>query len=462
MLDIFYEKIKKNYIITVCKIIDKQELAYKILENHISETEKNTFANFKNEKRQNEWLTIRLIILKYLDKYYEIKYKSTGKPYINNKYNISISHTKQYASIIFSKNENPGIDIETLSEKTIKISEKFMYNNEIELINDKNKRKFIFLNWSAKETLFKICKTGNIDFKKNLKVFPSEIKKSGKIKTEIILSEKKSTIILKYKFFEKIDNILVWYKGNKKRKMFFEKIYKKGQKHLAVLIDPDKQNIEQTQATAKKAHAAKVDFFLVGGSLVFSKSEETILAIKQVSDKPVYLFPGSVLQVSQHADGMFLISLISGRNPDFLIGHHVMAAPFLKNSGLDIVPVGYMLIDSGKKTSVQYMSNTQAIPYEKDDIAIATAIAGELTGKKLIYLEAGSGAEKCVSTQMIKKVKENINIPLIVGGGINTEQQMIESYNAGADIIIIGTAFEKDNTLIKKFSNIIESLDKMT
>lgn len=221
MLDIFYEKIKKNYIITVCKIIDKHEQAYKILENHISETEKNTFANFKNEKRKNEWLTIRLIILKYLDKYYEIKYKSTGKPYINNKYNISVSHSKQYAAIIFSKNENPGIDIETLSEKIIKIAEKFMYNNEIELINDKNKKKIISLNWSAKETLFKICETGNIDFKKNLKVFSSEIKKSGKIKTEIILSEKKSTIILKYKFFDKIDNILVWYKGNKKKKNVF-------------------------------------------------------------------------------------------------------------------------------------------------------------------------------------------------------------------------------------------------
>lgn len=240
--------------------------------------------------------------------------------------------------------------------------------------------------------------------------------------------------------------------------MFFEKIYKPGKKHLAVLIDPDKQSFEQTNKTAEKAHDANVDFFLVGGSLVFSKSELTIQAIKEKSDKPVYLFPGSVLQVSEHAHGIFLLSLISGRNPDFLIGHHVLAAPFIKNSGIDVVPVGYMLIDSGKKTSVQYMSNTQAIPYEKDDIAIATAIAGELTGKKIIYLEAGSGAQKTVSADMIKKVKENINIPLIVGGGIKTEKQMIETYNAGADIIIIGTAFETDNTLIKKFSKIIESL----
>ena len=239
--------------------------------------------------------------------------------------------------------------------------------------------------------------------------------------------------------------------------MFFEEILHKGRKQLAVLIDPDKQSIEKAIKLAKIATKAKVDLFLVGGSLVFSKSENTINAIKENTDIPVYLFPGSVLQICKKADGIFLISLISGRNPDFLIGHHVMAAPFLKKSNIDIVPVGYILIDSGKKTSVQYMSDTQAIPYNKTDIAVATAIAGEMTGKKLIYLEAGSGADKSISTDMIKKVKENINIPLIIGGGIKTEKEFTEICRAGADIIVVGTAFERNNTLIEKFSQIIHS-----
>lgn len=241
--------------------------------------------------------------------------------------------------------------------------------------------------------------------------------------------------------------------------MFFDKILSRRNKQIAVLIDPDKQNIEATVNIVKIANKANVDFFLVGGSIIFEKPSETINAIKDNSAKPVYIFPGSILQISDKADGIFLLSLISGRNADYLIGNHVIAAPFLKKSKAEIIPVGYIIIDTGAMTSVEYMSNTKPIPYDKKDIAKATAIAGELIGNKLIYLEAGSGAQKHVDSEMIKAVKENINIPLVVGGGIRNEESLKKICQAGADIIVVGTAFEDNNSLIERFSKIVHSFE---
>lgn len=239
----------------------------------------------------------------------------------------------------------------------------------------------------------------------------------------------------------------------------YDKFQDKSRKKLAVLIDPDKPTDAQILSIVEKAKAADVDFFFVGGSLLVTDSlDHCIKLIKANCDIPVLIFPGNSLQISKYCDGFLLLSLISGRNPEMLIGRHVIAAPYLKLYGNEIIPTGYMLIDSGKATSVSYMSDTTPIPHDKDDIAMCTAIAGEMLGLKLIYLEAGSGALTPVSTSMISKVKKMIQIPLIVGGGIKTPEMAAEAVRAGADVIVIGTAFEKEPELLKRFADAIHSV----
>ncbi|MBO4575399.1 MAG: geranylgeranylglyceryl/heptaprenylglyceryl phosphate synthase [Bacteroidales bacterium] len=240
----------------------------------------------------------------------------------------------------------------------------------------------------------------------------------------------------------------------------YDKFQDKTRKRLAVLIDPDKPTDAQILSIIEKAKKADVDFFFVGGSLLVTDSlDHCIKLIKEHCDIPVLIFPGNSLQISKYCDGFLLLSLISGRNPEMLIGRHVIAAPYLKLYGNEIIPTGYMLIDSGKATSVTYMSDTTPIPHDKDDIAMCTAIAGEMLGLKLIYLEAGSGALMPVSTSMISKVSQMIKIPLIVGGGIKTPELAAEAVKAGADVIVIGTAFEKEPELLNKFAEAIHSVE---
>ena len=239
----------------------------------------------------------------------------------------------------------------------------------------------------------------------------------------------------------------------------YEKFQDKSRKKLAVLIDPDKPSDAQILSIVEKAKAADVDFFFVGGSLLVTDSlERCIKLIKANCDIPVLIFPGNSLQISKYCDGFLLLSLISGRNAEMLIGRHVIAAPYLKLYGNEIIPTGYMLIDSGKATSVSYMSDTTPIPHDKDDIAMCTALAGEMLGLKLIYLEAGSGALTPVSTSMISKVRQIISIPLIVGGGIKTPEMAADAAKAGADIIVIGTKFEKEPEMLKRFAEAIHKI----
>ena len=219
----------------------------------------------------------------------------------------------------------------------------------------------------------------------------------------------------------------------------------KSEKMFAVLVDPDKHDKEAVRAIGKSSERGIIDFILVGGSLVSGSVDETVALLKNTTDLPVLLFPGNVLQISPRADGILLLSLISGRNPEFLIGNHVIAAPLLRRTKLEIIPTGYILIENGRTTSVEYMSNTKPIPADKIDLAVATAIAGEMLGHKLIYLEAGSGAKESVNNQMITEVRAQINIPLIVGGGLHTPDQIREAYRAGADIIVVGSAIEQDS-----------------
>jgi len=234
---------------------------------------------------------------------------------------------------------------------------------------------------------------------------------------------------------------------------------KNGQKSFAILIDPDKVSVASLTALVDLAIKAKADYFFVGGSLVVSDNLDTcVLTIKQQCSTPIILFPGSPSQISKHADALLYLSLISGRNADLLIGQHVISAPFVKKSGLEIISTGYMVIDGGAPTTVSYISNATPIPADKADIALCTAMAGEMLGKKIIYMDAGSGAKKAISEEMISSVASNIDVPLIVGGGIRDAEKAYLNCKAGADVIVIGNAIEKDPSLIKEMAAAIHSV----
>ncbi|MFW6225104.1 MAG: geranylgeranylglyceryl/heptaprenylglyceryl phosphate synthase [Bacteroidota bacterium] len=221
-----------------------------------------------------------------------------------------------------------------------------------------------------------------------------------------------------------------------------------GRKTLAILIDPDKVSLNETSKITDYANQANVDFIMIGGSLINDFIESTIEVIKQHTNIPVIIFPGSILQISGKADAILLLSLISGRNSEYLIGNHVYAAPILRKSGIEVISTGYILIGNDSSTSVAYMSGTCPIPGDKTDIIIATAIAGEMLGHKMIYLEAGSGSGRVVNEQVIREVKDNIQVPLITGGGIKTGKQAKKVFEAGADMIVIGNAIEQDPEII--------------
>ena len=226
-------------------------------------------------------------------------------------------------------------------------------------------------------------------------------------------------------------------------------------KQIAVLIDPDKTDEKKLLKLTEASEKAGVDFFLVGGSLLLKNNlEATIVSLKKYSKKKVFIFPGNPSQISDKADGILLLSLISGRNADLLIGNHVQAAPLLKQSKLQIISTGYILVESGTATTVSYISNTTPIPAIKTEIAACTALAGEQLGLKIIYLEAGSGALNSVPKEMIKAVKKTIHLPLIVGGGIRSKEQIETAFSAGADIVVIGTAIENDIKFLEEIKSI--------
>lgn len=224
-------------------------------------------------------------------------------------------------------------------------------------------------------------------------------------------------------------------------------------KQIALLVDPDKFEKDFLLETLGVANRYSIDFILVGGSLISNPVDPVIDLIKQNSSIPVLLFPGSLLQISDRADGILLLSLVSGRNPDFLIGNHIIAAPLLRKSSLEILSTAYILIDSGVTTSVEYISYTKPLPSDKPDIAIATALASEMLGYKLIYLEAGSGARIRVPDAIIQGVRQQVSVPLIVGGGIRSIEDAHDVYAAGADIIVVGNAVEKNPELLGEIAS---------
>ena len=233
---------------------------------------------------------------------------------------------------------------------------------------------------------------------------------------------------------------------------------KANKKSFALLIDPDKQDKKQLLAIIEKAKNAKTDYFFVGGSLLTNDSLNLCLkTLKENTTIPIVLFPGNAMQVNNKADGILFLSLISGRNADMLIGKQVITAPILKQSSLEVLPTGYMLIDSGKPTTVSYMSNTNPIPADKETVAACTAMAGEMLGLKLIFMDGGSGAKNPISEAMIKAVRKSVDVPLIIGGGISSGEKAIANCRAGADIIVVGNAIEKDENLIGEIADAIHN-----
>jgi putative glycerol-1-phosphate prenyltransferase len=217
------------------------------------------------------------------------------------------------------------------------------------------------------------------------------------------------------------------------------------QKLLAILLDPDKIDWDNINWLCTKIRQSPATHLLIGGSLVISnKIDELIARLKENCHLPVVLFPGNPSQISQKADGILFLSLLSGRNPDYLIGHQTKAAPVLKMSQLEIIPTGYILIESGSETAVAKVSQTLPMPIANPEAILHTAQAGEMLGKKLIYLEAGSGAQNAVPLGIVKLVSQNIHIPLVVGGGIRNKNDIQNAFNSGADMVVIGTAFEND------------------
>lgn len=236
----------------------------------------------------------------------------------------------------------------------------------------------------------------------------------------------------------------------------------RGEKKFAILIDPDGGKIENLDIIISESVRANVDYFFIGGSLILdNKLDEVITRIKALCEIPCVLFPGNSFQLNNKADGILFLSLISGRNADLLIGQQIVTAPFIKKSGLEVISTGYMLIDSGVETTVSYISNTRPIPYSKNDIALSTAIAGELLGLKCIYMDAGSGAKKSISSEMINTVSSAIEIPLIIGGGIKSATDASEKVRSGADVIVVGNAVEDNPSLIFDISNSVKGISRV-
>lgn len=225
-----------------------------------------------------------------------------------------------------------------------------------------------------------------------------------------------------------------------------------GQKLLAVLIDPEKIKMHQVHSFVKKINRSIATHIFVGGSTDQNNCiENVVVELKKYTTLPIILFPGDANQVTSEADGILFLSLISGRNPEYLIAQQIDAALKIQRSDLEVIPTGYILIDGDKETSVQRVSNTAPISQTEYELILKTALAGQFSGKKLIYLEAGSGAKTPVSSVVINCVKSELKVPLIVGGGIRNSQQLNNAYNAGADLVVIGTAFEKDESFLTKF-----------
>lgn len=240
---------------------------------------------------------------------------------------------------------------------------------------------------------------------------------------------------------------------------YIQKLHQSQSKRLAVLIDPDKSGTDYLHRIAEVVNKAGIELIFFGGSLLTKyELDEHIKTLRGLTEAKIILFPGSSLQVTPEADALLFLSLISGRNPELLIGQHVIAAPLIKQFNLETLSTGYMLVDGGRPTTASYISGTLPLPSDKPDIAACTAMAGEMLGLSQVYLDAGSGAMHPVSKEIISAVRQSIDLPIIVGGGIRSVDQAVSAAMAGADIVVVGNAAEKDPQLLEDIALSIHAL----
>ncbi len=244
---------------------------------------------------------------------------------------------------------------------------------------------------------------------------------------------------------------------------YIQNLHQKGAKRLAVLIDPDKSGTDYLHGVANVINRSGIELIFFGGSLLTKyELDEHIQTLKSLTDAKIILFPGSSLQITPEADALLFLSLISGRNPELLIGQHVIAAPLIKQYNIEPIATGYMLVDGGRPTTASYISATPPLPADKPDIAACTAMAGEMLGFSQLYLDAGSGAMNPVSADIVKAVRKSVDLPIIVGGGIRTAEKAIELAEAGANIIVVGNAAEKSPELLEDIAHTLHALPTKT
>lgn len=236
----------------------------------------------------------------------------------------------------------------------------------------------------------------------------------------------------------------------------YKSLIERGKKKIALLIDPDKCTKKSLEKRLEIANITGVSFIFVGGSLLnYYLMDDCIRKIKSLTSIPVIIFPGNGMHISSEADAILFLSLISGRNADLLIGNHVHSAPIIRKFGLESIPTGYMIVESGQITTAQYISNSMPLPRQRPEVSVSTAIAGEMLGLKAIYMDAGSGAEMPIPVEIIKAVRQNINIPLIIGGGLRDPETVKKAFDAGADLVVLGNIAEENPEFLNQIANLI-------
>lgn len=412
------------------------------------------FDAIRTDKRRREYLGVRVALNALLDREVQVVYDGNGKPHLlDNSYQISISHSGRWIAVMADKKRVTGIDIEIPSDKVQRVFTRFLSKIEQNEISDRGRNiEKLQIAWSAKEAVYKIIGKDAVDFASQIRIHPFVVKEKGKVIAEHLPSGS----FLQLNYIRNSEYTMVFGSPKKQQSMkqsIFRKILfnrEANKKLLAVLLDPDQCQGMALAGTVSALKTHTPDLIFVGGSHTLQSTDALVELLKEEIKADIVLFPGNASQFSPKADALLYLSLISGRNAEFLIGQHVNSSISIKNANLEVIPTGYILVDGGKASSVEYMSNTNPIPREKKAIALSTAIAGELLGMRLIYLEAGSGAELPVKPDMIEAVSQKLSIPLIVGGGLKTTVDVKNAFDAGADIVVIGSAIESDISKIEE------------
>lgn len=392
-----------------------------------------------DDKRKREELSKQKMLREIFGEEVRWAYGENGSPYLVDRQEyVSISHSKDYLCIAVSKFEPVGVDVEQVQPRIDKLKSKFMTDNELQQLPHPSLQNLTVC-WSAKEAVYKIAGNMAGAYGERITLCMDDIEES-RFSAMIGIQNQYLARVL-----ERNDEYVIVL-ATRNRTVYESINYKRfaGRKILTVLLDPEKTPLTDLPSLAIKMNEGGIDFVFVGGSSGSALLDTFVDELKRyVPEIPVVLFPGNLMQITHKADALLFLSVISGRNPEMLIGRQVEAAKILDEEQIDIIPMGYILVDGGRKSAVERASGTTAIPQTNVEEIVSTAVAGKLLGMQLIYLEAGSGALSPVSPLLVQQVKSRINVPLIVGGGICSVEQMHSAFAAGADMVVVGNHFEQ-------------------